>query len=138
MRVDFYAIVTRFQTEPLQLVCRLCEKAFNAGQPAAVLVDDLETAELLDQLLWEFNPEAYVPHQIAGDEDDEHTAILIVPPGAPLAPRPLWINLRESPAPDGAERLIELIPADEAAKAAARQRWRAYQARGLQPQRVEI
>jgi DNA polymerase-3 subunit chi len=138
MRIEFYAIVTRFQTEPLQLVCRICEKACAAGQPLAVLVDDQETAEALDQLLWEFKPDAYVPHQIAGDEDDEYTAVLIVPPGAPHGPRPLWINLRDAAAPDGAERLIELIPADDAAKTAARQRWRAYQARGHQPQRVEI
>jgi DNA polymerase IIIc chi subunit len=32
-------------------------------------------AEVLDELLWEFDPDAYIPHQIAGmDEGRRHHA----------------------------------------------------------------
>ena len=132
-RADFYLIdKPRFREQPLLLVCELARKATDAGQPTLVLARDAAQAEALDDLLWSFDPDAYIPHQIAGaDEDEDEAAVLIASPDTDAPPPPLLINLRDA-APGGSfERVLEVVPADPAARAPLRERWKQYQARGL-------
>ena len=133
MRADFYLIAKpRFREEPLLLVCELARKAHHAGMPTLVLARDARQAEALDELLWEFDPDAYIPHQVAGmDEDDEITPVLIVAPEYEAPMRPLVLNLRAGAVPDGFERVLEVVPADAAAREPSRQRWKDYAARGV-------
>lgn len=134
MRADFYLIAKpRFLEQPLLLVCELAKRALAAGQMLLVLARDAEQAEALDALLWEFDEDAYLPHQIAGsDEDDDITPILIVAPGSDTADRPLVINLRDEVAPGEYQRVLEVVPADPSAREPLRERWRTYQARGFE------
>lgn len=132
-RADFYLIdKPRFREQPLLLVCELARRAFAAQQPALILVRDFEQAEALDELLWEFDADAFIPHQLAGDEDDADTAVLIVPPGIETEDRPLLINLREDCASGRFERVLEVVAADPDAREGSRARWREYQQRGLE------
>lgn len=131
-RADFYLIdKPRFRAEPLLLVCELAKKAFASEQPTLVLARSQDQAEALDELLWSFDDNAFIPHQIAGDDDDAITAVLIVPPGAAAADRPLVINLRDACAPGLFERVLEVVPADEAERAGSRERWKTYKAAGF-------
>ena len=131
-RADFYLIAKpRFREQPLLLVCELARKATDAGQHTLVLARDAAQAEALDDLLWSFDPDAYVPHQIAGaDEDEDEAAVLIASPDIDASPRQLLINLRDA-APTGSfERVLEVVPADPAARGPLRERWKQYQALG--------
>ena len=132
-RADFYLIdKPRFREEPLLLVCELARKAFDAGFPTLVLARDGAQAEAIDDLMWSFDPDAYLPHQIAGsDDEDELTPILILAPETDSPMRPMVINLRDAAVADGFERVLEVVPADPAARAPLRERWKQYQARGL-------
>jgi DNA polymerase III, chi subunit (EC 2.7.7.7) len=132
-RADFYLIdKPRFREEPLLLVCELARKAFNAGFPTLVLARDTAQAEAIDDLMWSFDPDAYLPHQIAGsDEEDELTPILILAPDTDFPMRPMVINLRDAVVEGDFERVLEVVPADPAARAPLRERWKQYQARGL-------
>ncbi|MGY3265978.1 DNA polymerase III subunit chi [Lysobacter sp. HA35] len=133
-RADFYLITTpRFRSEPLRLVCELARKAFDAGLPTLVLARSQEQAEALDDLLWDMGEEVYIPHQIAGAEEDEEEAeVLIASPDTDVALRPLVINLRDA-AVDGAfDRVLEVVPADESSRGPLRERWKQYQSRGLE------
>ena len=61
MRADFYLIAKpRFLEEPLKLVCELARKAYDSNQWTLVLARDTAQAEALDELLWEFGPDAYI------------------------------------------------------------------------------
>ena len=132
-RADFYLIdKPRFREEPLLLVCELARKAFDAGIPTLVLARDTAQAEAIDDLMWSFDPDAYLPHQIAGsDEEDELTPILILAPDTDFPMRPMVINLRDAAVEGDFERVLEVVPADPAARAPLRERWKQYQARGL-------
>ena len=132
-RADFYLISKeRFRADPLLLVCELARKATDAGQHALVLARDAAQAEALDDLLWSFDPDAYIPHQIAGaDEDEDEAAVLIAAPDTDAPSRPLLINLRDA-APSGSfERVLEVVAADPAARDGSRERWKHYQALGF-------
>ena len=133
-RADFYLIAKpRFLAEPLRLVCELARRCHDSGRATLILARDEAQAEALDELLWAFDEDAYLPHQIAGrDEDDEITPILIVPPELTLPMRPFVINLRDEVAPPGFERVLEVVPADESARGPLRERWSRYRALGLE------
>lgn len=132
-RADFYLIdKPRFRAEPLLLVCELAKKAFAGEQPTLVLARSQDQAEALDELLWAFDENAFIPHQIAGDDDDAITAVLIVPPGIDPPDRALVINLRDVCAPGLFERVLEVVPADEAERAGSRERWKTYKAAGFE------
>ena len=131
-RADFYLIdKPRFREQPLLLVCELAKRAYAANLPTLILARDQAQAEALDDLLWAFDPDEYLPHQIAGmDADEDEAPVLIAAPDADAALRPLLINLRDA-APQGAfERVLEVVPADPAARGPLRERWKQYQALG--------
>lgn len=128
---DFYLIdAARFRAEPLLLVCELAKMAFERQLPTHVLVRSPEQAEALDEALWAFDEDAFVPHQIAGEDDDDSTPVLIVPPGTEVAARALAINLRDECAPAGYAAVKEVIPAEESERLDSRRRWSEYRARG--------
>ena len=131
-RADFYLIdKPRFRDDPLLLVCELAKRAFDSGQPALILARSIDQAEQLDEKLWEFDTDAFVPHQIAGDDDDAITPVLIVPPEITAPDRALVINLREDCAPGLFERVLEVVPADENERLGSRNRWKTYKAAGF-------
>ena len=130
MRADFYLNAKpRFAAQPLLLVCELARRACDSNQFTVVLARDAAQAEELDDLLWAFDPDAYIPHQIAGsDADDEATPVLIVAPGTEAPPRPLVVNLRDQAWTAPCERVLEVVPADPEAREPLRERWRQYKA----------
>ncbi len=131
-RADFYLIdKPRFRDQPLLLVCELARRAYASQQPTLILVRDEAQAEAVDELLWAFDEEAFIPHQLAGDADDASTAVLIVLPGTETPDRPLVINLRDDIATGSYQRVLEVIAADPSEREGSRQRWRQYQALGL-------
>jgi len=132
MRADFYLIdKPRFREQPLLLVCELAKKAHAAQQPTLILARDFEQAEAIDSLLWDFDEDGFISHQLAGDDDDEVNAVLIVPPGIDTADRPLLINLRETCPTGNFRRVLEVVAADPAERDGSRTRWREYQQRGF-------
>jgi len=132
-RADFYLIdKPRFRDDPLLLVCELAKRAFDSGQPTLILARSLEESERLDEKLWEFDDQTFIPHQIAGDEDDAITPVLIVPPDTVTADRALIINLRDDCAPGLFERVLEVVPADEDQRLGSRKRWATYKAAGFE------
>ena len=138
-RADFYLIdKPRFREQPLLLVCELARRAFASQQPTLILVCDFEQAEAVDELLWAFDEDAFIPHQLAGDDDDADTAVLIVPPGIDTADRPLVINLREGCAPGRFERVLEVVAADPAERDGSRTRWREYARLGFQVNKFDM
>ncbi|MFT4178128.1 MAG: DNA polymerase III subunit chi [Thermomonas sp.] len=139
-RADFYLIdKPRFREEPLLLVCELAKKALAANLPTLILARDAAQAEALDDLLWSFDPDEYLPHQIAGmDEDEDEAPILIATPDADVPTRPLLINLRDEVPGGSFERVLEVVPADPAARDPLRERWKHYQSLGFELKKYDM
>ena len=141
VRADFYMIAgkAQFVEQPLLLVCQLAVKALAANQPCLIFCESAEQADFLDDLLWDFDDDAFVPHQIVGtDEDEEVTPVLLVPPGVETPMRGLVINLRTDLPPPGYERVLEIVPADESAREPARKRWLEYKKLGFELKRNDM
>lgn len=132
-RADFYLIdKPRFREQPLLLVCELAKRCHGTGKPTLVLCATAQQAEELDDLLWSFEEDSFIEHQIAGlDEEEDDVPVLVVPPGIEAPMRAMVINLRAEAVPEGFERVLEVVPADPSAREPLRARWKQYQARGL-------
>ena len=85
----------------------------------------------LDDLLWDMGDDAYIPHQIAGDEEDELAPVLIATPDVDAPLRALVINLRDA-AFDGTSNACwkSCLPTNP--RAPLRERWTQYKARGFE------
>ncbi|HRO63127.1 DNA polymerase III subunit chi [Thermomonas sp.] len=139
-KAHFYLIdKPRFREQPLLLACELAKRAFAANLSTLILARDQAQAEELDDLLWSFDPDAYLPHQIAGmDEDEDEAPILIATPDTDVPLRPLLINLRDT-APSGQfDRVLEVVPADESARDPLRERWKHYQSLGFEVKKYDM
>ena len=139
-KAHFYLIdKPRFREQPLLLVCELAKRAYAANLPTLILARDQAQAEALDDLLWAFDPDEYLPHQIAGmDADEDEAPVLIASPDADAALRPLLINLRDA-APSGQfDRVLEVVPADPAARDPLRERWKHYQTLGFELKKFDM
>lgn len=139
-KAHFYLIdKPRFREQPLLLVCELAKRAYAANMSTLILARDPAQAEALDDLLWAFDPDEYLPHQIAGmDADEDEAPVLIASPDADAALRPLLINLRDA-APSGQfDRVLEVVPADPAARGPLRERWKHYQTLGFELKKYDM
>jgi DNA polymerase-3 subunit chi len=103
-----------------------------------ILTRDFAQAEALDELLWSFDEDAFIPHQLAGDDDDDHIAVLIAPPGVETPARVLTINLREQCPQAYGDRVLEVVAADPAEREGSRTRWREYQRLGFELNKFDM
>jgi DNA polymerase III subunit chi len=135
-RIDFY------QLDPArhgydQVVCTLCQKAWDSRQLTLLLTQSVEQSRHLDQRLWTFVDDSFVPHDCE-ESADFVTPILIHDNPDPAGERQLLINLSSSVPPYFAqfERVIELVTEEN--KAQARANYSYYKERGYPLNHVNL
>ena len=70
-RVDFYVLPDNKDNGRALLACRLADKAYTLGHEVYILVASEAQAGALDDLLWTFRQDSFIPHErypLAGDE----------------------------------------------------------------------
>ena len=118
------------------LCCKLAEQQAKLGQRVFIVADSTETAKDLDQLLWSYPPDSFVPHALVTDAAAKQTAVVI---GTAIQMEPTTtcvLNLGEDPiaAHDALSAIAEFIVNDEDAKAQSRVRWNHYKQAGYELQ----
>ena len=67
-RVDFYVLEQQDQISARHhFACRLTDKAFRMGNKVYLHVSSAEEAQQLDDLLWTFKEDSFVPHSVKGE-----------------------------------------------------------------------
>jgi DNA polymerase III subunit chi len=74
-QIDFHILQDTTLDARWLYVCRFIEKVERLGHSILVTVDNQETAEMLDDLLWSFKPESFIPHQIIGGDEPARVEI---------------------------------------------------------------
>lgn len=67
--VDFHILQDTSAEARWLYTCRLIEKVERLGHSILVAVDSEAEAQELDDLLWSFKPESFIPHQIIGGDE---------------------------------------------------------------------
>ena len=137
-RVGFYVVQAAGEDQRLRVAARLVDKAFGAGHRIYINAASETQARTLDELLWSFRPESFLPHGANGDEDSELIAI-----GwgqEPVNHDDLLVNLQLDIPPffSRFRRVAEVVTQDPASLEALRQSWRFYKERGYQLEKHDI
>jgi len=134
-RIDFYVLPDADADNRRMLVCKLAEKAFRHDKPVFIHSDDTQLLEQLDQQLWQFRQDSFVPHrlldasEIANQIDSDPVQLST---GEPGNDRRVLINLASSVPTffSRFERALEVVNQAENVRETGRDRYRFYQQRG--------
>lgn len=132
MEIQFYHLLTT----PLEVALpKLLPKALAAGLKTVIQCRDVAQQEMLDEKLWTQDPDSFIPHGKAGDENENLQPILL----SLSAQRPndaclLLILNRSLASPEileGYTRMIDMFDGtSETEISAARNRWKEYKSAG--------
>ncbi len=128
-RVDFHSKVP----DKIAYACRLVRKARAADLKVVLFTADHAQLAALDEALWTFSEQDFLPHVMAGDELAAVTPVVLAhDAGQALPHHQVLVNLsRETPAHFARfERMFEIVSTDEEDLLAGRTRYRQYQQRG--------
>ncbi|WP_439113170.1 DNA polymerase III subunit chi [Hydrogenophaga sp.] len=124
--------------------CRLLRKGYLKGARLVVRTDAQALASL-DAALWTFAQGEFIPHGREGDTPMvlQRSPVQLyseLPESLEGAATTVLVNLCAS-VPPGYERfgrVIEVVTQDEGDRLQARERWRAYKQRGIEPVRHDL
>lgn len=130
MRVDFYVTNDTRSEAPWLLACRLLEKAYLRGHRVFVFCNNQQDAEYLDELLWTFKDDSFIPHNLQGEGPEPPPPIQLGYSVEPRAYNDILFNMAtEIPSfCSRFKRIIEIITENDAAKTTGRLHYRHYRA----------
>lgn len=134
-RVDFYILNEHTDNGRLLLACRLVEKAYQLQHKVYIHSAGEAQAHLLDDLLWSFRQNSFLPHALYPPAPADRSPILIGWRSDPAVTADVLVNLGdEIPAFfEKFTRVIELVDQNDAILSQSRQRFRLYRERGYEP-----
>ncbi|WP_028117842.1 DNA polymerase III subunit chi [Ferrimonas senticii] len=123
---------------PELLTCELAARGYSKAQGMVIFCDSRAQAERVDELLWQFDAERFIPHNLQGEGPQGGAPVVIHWQGGDhsrLENRQVLVNLA-SELPKFAvqfAQIIDFVPADDQAKVLARRRFAAARQMGLNP-----
>ncbi|QOL25861.1 DNA polymerase III subunit chi [Thalassotalea sp. LPB0316] len=133
-QVEFF-VLPDTEAESNNYLLQACVHAANLYRQnirAYIYTEDLEQAHHIDELLWSFDPQAFVPHNLVGEGPKQGAAIEIGHQ-PPQNRRPVLINLTTQ-VPNFVnqyQQIIDFVPAENQLKQHARERFKQYRAMGF-------
>jgi DNA polymerase III subunit chi len=136
-QVEFHILNEAGDNARLRYACQLIEQAHGQGQRAYVYTASDAEAQRMDEVLWTFRDQAFIPHELLSDASPTHPCIMAVIGSSAAAPAEfssLLINLSNLVPTTTASfiRICEVIDADPQRKQQARERYRQYRQQGCQ------
>ncbi|MDP2746149.1 DNA polymerase III subunit chi [Pseudomonas sp.] len=138
VRIEFYVLSTAMPGDRLRAACQLAMKAWRAGMPVFLRGSDAQQCSEVDELLWRFKAESFVPHSL--HEEDAQAPVVIGLDEEPSSAKGVLINLGStlSPQVERFSRVIEIVNQEPDLLTACRENFRSYRQRGYDPKRVEL
>jgi len=132
MQVDFYSTSDAGHEAAARLLCRVIEKAWKQGLTVYVHTDTPRRARFIDDLLWTFSEDSFVPHECLAAGQPPTAPVRIGSGDIVRGDATVLVNLSEQvpPSLQGFERVLDAAAASEPGLSAGRQRYRWY---GQQP-----
>lgn len=124
-RINFYILESHDETSRLTFCCQLIEKALAQQNRIMILATDQAEAESIDDLLWSFRPESYIPHTIVTGpslEAPDETPVIISAEQAYETHQDVLVNLSSTLPQNFAQfkRLAQIVNQDNTRLAASR------------------
>lgn len=129
IQVDFYNLPTINQHDYLTFACKLINKAWQHNLSSYIHCQDGQQRQLLNQLLWEFKADSFLPHNLLEEQNKSPILLGVEETDYQAIQHPLLINLSFKPPKHHQQfqRIIEFVTSDNTVKEQARQNYRFYQ-----------
>jgi len=130
IRVDFYLLASSQNEARWNIACRLLEKAYLKGHKVYVNCKNQQDAELLDELLWTFKEDSFIPHNLQGEGPEPPPPIHIGYGKEPRGFNDILLNLSDQIPTyyTRFKRVMELVLNVETEKELSRSHYRDYRA----------
>lgn len=134
MRVDFYLLTSDQPQAGWLVVCRLLEKAYQRGHRVFVYCETSDDAALIDELLWTYKDDSFIPHNLQGEGPEPPPAIQIGYGAEPRGFNDILLNMATTIPPfyQRFRRIMEVVINNDNAKAISRQHYRDYRSKGFE------
>ncbi len=135
-KVDFYTGVN----DRLQTACVLSHKALQNGLRVLLHTPDDATAQMLDEMLWQHPPAAFIPHCRSDAAEAATMPVIIAHHSGPFPHSELLISLHTSCLPffSRFERVIEIVGLDAEDARLGRERYSFYRERGFEMRHFDL
>lgn len=130
MEIQFYHLLTR----PIEVALpQLIAKACDAGLRSVIKCQDAAQLKRLDEQLWTYDPNSFLPHGIAGNAEEKTQPILLSTELMRPNEATLLVivdgTLPSAEQCEGFQRLADMFDGnDTQSVASARERWKHYKA----------
>jgi DNA polymerase-3 subunit chi len=150
-KIDFYILAENSQRNIDYLTCQLTEKAYMQNNFVCIQSQSAEQANNLDELLWKYKAESFLPHyhhldhapkvELSSTIKEKYDYPILINSNQTIPTNYNPKNLNEvlinlsTKTPDffsQFHRLAEIVDKDENSKQLARQRFRFYKDRGYE------
>ncbi|PCK07328.1 MAG: DNA polymerase III subunit chi [Alteromonadaceae bacterium] len=134
--VDFYVLQQNSIDDRKQFACRLIDKVVRQGHKVILNEEQATDSADMDQRLWAFKPESFIPHVVAGDANTQNAAVVLVNTQNTGEDTELHedvlINLAMKPPSNFArfQRLVEIVVQEPEILAATRKNYAIYKSQG--------
>ena len=115
---------------------RLADKAWQQGDRVGIVCDDMQHAQDLDDLLWNFSPDAFIPHSIVADSAttcSDPVGILLCAPVAEDWDTVIILSASLPADADRFKRLALVAHNDDTVLTLARSHFKQLRALGIEP-----
>ena len=131
IRVDFYLLTAPEPQAMWLIACRLLEKAHQRGHRVFVYCENKKDAEHLDELLWSFKDDSFIPHHLQGEGPEPAPPVQIGYGAEPRGFNDLLLNLSSTIPPyySRFRPIMEIVAENDTAKEISRQHYREYRAK---------
>jgi DNA polymerase III subunit chi len=129
-QIDFYILPETTSEARWLFACRLIDKVQRMGMRVLVAVDSEAEARQLDELLWTFKPESFIPHQLINSGKPTPVEITFTQEAGDH--QNLLLNLSKTTPTyfSRFERMSEVVIQEAESLAASRARFSFYKSRG--------
>jgi len=134
MKVDFYVLENASQQEAWRYACQLIERIYADEPSIYVHTASQQEAERMDALMWTYQDQSFLPHEIIDEANNCLSPIQIGYQLAPKTKNQTLVNL--TPQIPGFyqqfSHIIEIVFSDPSVQQLARERFRQYREAGCE------
>ena len=139
-QIDFYVLQEQSPGGRFKLACRIVEKAYRLGHRVYVRTGNSDDTNVLDDLLWTFSQNSFIPHQLSTESDSRESPVVIGEHPPETEGTDVVISVADDPVSDFTAylRIVEIVGCDDDEKASGRNRFRYYREHGVEPNTHQI
>ena len=139
-QIDFYVLQEQSPDGRFKLACRIIEKAYRLGHRIYVRTSDPDHTNKLDDLLWTFSQNSFIPHQLSSESNSIDSPVVIGENLLATDDTDVVISVADDPVSNftAYPRIVDIVGCKDEEKASGRDRFRYYRERGVEPNTHQI